>query len=56
MSRGVETVRNKLQKAGKHVTCHLYQGYRHEILNDVCYPEVARDIRNFLDACSRKGD
>ena len=56
MSRGVETVRNKLQKAGKQVTCHLYQGYRHEILNDACYLEVAGDIRSFLDACSRKGD
>ena len=48
MGKGVETVRRKLQKAGKQVTCHLYEGYRHEILNDVCYDRVVRDIQDFL--------
>ena len=48
MGKGVETVRRKLQKAGKQVTCQLYEGYRHEILNDVCYDRVVRDIQNFL--------
>jgi alpha-beta hydrolase superfamily lysophospholipase len=51
MGKGVETVRRRLEEAGKCVTCHLYEGYRHEILNDVCYPEVAGDIREFLEAC-----
>ena len=49
MSRGVEAVRRKLERAGKQVTCHLYEGYRHEILNDVCYDAVVGDIRDFLD-------
>lgn len=49
MSKGVETVRRNLERAGKRVTCHLYEGYRHEILNDVCYGEVVDDIRRFLE-------
>ena len=48
MSKGVEAVRRNLERAGKDVTCRLYEGYRHEILNDACYGEVAEDIRNFL--------
>jgi len=54
MGKGVETVHRKLRKAGKQVTCHVYGGYRHEILNDDCYPTVAEDIRGFLNQC--KGD
>ena len=54
MGKGVETVRRKLQRAGKNVTCHVYGGYRHEILNDACYPTVTEDIRVFLNQC--KGD
>ena len=48
MGKGVGLVHEKLQKAGKDVTFHLYEGYRHEILNDFCYPQVAEDIRAFL--------
>ncbi len=48
MGKGVEAVRRNLQKAGKQVTCHLYEGCRHEILNDTCHDRVVKDIRNFL--------
>lgn len=48
MGKGVETVRRKLERAGKQVSCHLYDGYRHEILNDDCYGKVVEDIRGFL--------
>ena len=47
-SKGVEAVFSRLQKAGNPVTCHLYDGYRHEILNDASYPRVAADIQDFL--------
>ncbi len=50
MGKGVLAVRRNLEKAGKNVTCHLYEGARHEILNDTCYGEVAGDIRRFLDS------
>jgi alpha-beta hydrolase superfamily lysophospholipase len=46
--RGVETVCNRLQKTGHKVTCRLYDGYRHEILNDKSYDQVVADILAFL--------
>ena len=46
--KGVETVCSRLQKAGNPVTCHLYDGYRHEILNDASHERVAADILDFL--------
>ena len=46
--KGVETVCAKLQKAGHPVTCRLYSGYRHEILNDACHDRVVADILDFL--------
>lgn len=46
--KGVCTVRDKLAGAGKRVTCHLYEGYRHEILNDACHGAVVSDILAFL--------
>lgn len=49
MGKGVEAVRRKLERAGKRVTCRIYDGCRHEILNDVCYAEVAEEIRRFLE-------
>ena len=45
---GVETVCAKLQKAGHPVTCRLYDGYRHEILNDASHDRVVADILDFL--------
>ena len=46
--KGVETVRDRLAAAGKDVTCILYEGYRHEILNDDCHHRVVSDIRTFI--------
>ena len=46
---GVRTVERKLKKAGHRVTCHLYTGARHEILNDLCKEDVIRDIRQFTN-------
>jgi alpha-beta hydrolase superfamily lysophospholipase len=48
MGKGVLAVQRGLERAGKQVTCRLYEGARHEILNDACYEEVAEDIRRFL--------
>ncbi len=48
--RGVRKVEAKLQKAGCPVTCILYPGARHEILNDVTYEQVRDDILAFLQA------
>ena len=45
---GVETVCTKLQGAGHPVTCRLYDGYRHEILNDSSHDRVVADILDFL--------
>lgn len=45
---GVEAVLARLQKAGHPVTCRLYNGYRHEILNDACHDRVVADILDFL--------
>ena len=53
MGKGVETVHRRLERAGGQVTCRLYDGYRHEILNDACYEEVAGDIRRFLQETLR---
>ena len=46
--KGVETVCARLQKAGHPVTCRLYNGYRHEILNDASHDRVVADILDFL--------
>lgn len=46
--KGVLTVRDRLQKAGLNVTCHIYEGARHEILNDACRDDVTRDIQAFV--------
>ncbi len=50
MGKGVETVHRNLKRAGKQVTCRLYEGFRHEILNDACHNDVVCDIRAFLGA------
>jgi alpha-beta hydrolase superfamily lysophospholipase len=46
--KGVSAVRDRLQRAGHPVTCHLYRGFRHEILNDHCHDRVVHDIQDFL--------
>ena len=46
--KGVEAVSRRLQKMGHSVTCRLYDGYRHEILNDSCHDRVVADMQDFL--------
>ena len=46
--KGVRYVHEHLQAAGIHATCKIYDGVRHEILNDVSYDEVVRDILSFI--------
>lgn len=46
--KGVLEVRDGLARQGLDVTCVLYEGARHEILNDVTYERVVADILAFL--------
>ena len=48
--KGVKEVEGKLKKQGREVSCILYKGARHEILNDFTYETVRNDIIEF---CSR---
>lgn len=49
-SKGVIKLYEKLNACGvKSVEMTLYNGYRHEILNDDCAPQVMEDILNFLN-------
>ncbi len=47
--KGIRMVEEGLKETGHEVTCVLYEGARHEILNDDnTYEAVKRDILNFL--------
>lgn len=48
--KGVIKLYDKLSKYGKDVAMTLYEGYRHEILNDDCAPLVEDDIVEFIEA------
>ena len=43
--KAIRDVERRLRKAGVPVTCHLYDGMRHEILNSGCCEQVKEDIR-----------
>ena len=45
---GVRAVYNKLKTSGATATLKLYEGCRHEILNDTCRDEVTGDILDFI--------
>ena len=47
--KGVKKVARLLQQAGADVQLKLYDGYRHEILNDGCKEEVAKDLLSYLE-------
>lgn len=47
--KGVEKVNKSLIKNSKNVQMKLYEGCRHEILNDVCREEVINDILAFIE-------
>lgn len=46
-SEGVEAVHEKLLKAGVRSEMKIYENARHEILNDISYNDVVRDILAF---------
>ena len=46
--KSVRLIEKRLQKAGAPVTCRLYEGMRHEILNSGCCAVVKEDIKAFL--------
>ena len=45
--KGVRQVTDKLKAAGAQAECIIYEGARHEILNDFCYDRVKSDIIDF---------
>lgn len=47
--KGVKAVEKRLKRQGKRVECRLYEGARHEILNDGCYEAVLGDILRFCE-------
>ena len=47
--KGVREVEKKLRACGHNVDCVIYEGARHEILNDFCYDTVKADILSFLN-------
>ena len=47
--KGIKIVETRLRKYEKKVDSKLYQGARHEILNDFTYEEVCSDILKFLN-------
>ena len=46
--KGVRQVEKRLRAKGHDVECHIYEGARHEILNDVSKNAVRNDILEFL--------
>lgn len=47
--KGVEKLYGKLVKYGKDASMTLYRGCRHEIVNDVCAPQLFEDLAAFLN-------
>lgn len=47
--KGVRKVYETLKAGGANVELKLYDGYRHEILNDFCKENVIKDLRAFID-------
>ena len=45
---GVRKVAELLSAQGVVTMCHVYEGARHEILNDTCYEQVREDILSFI--------
>ena len=47
--KGVREVEQKLKKQNIKVNCIIYEGTRHEILNDFTYEDVKKDILDFCN-------
>ncbi len=52
--KGIIRVRDRLRRHGAPVEMHLYDGARHEILFDTCYPDVLGDISAFLNPTEKE--
>lgn len=52
--KGVRQVADALIHAGQNVTLHLYEGGRHEMLNELEKQRVYQDILTFLDGVAEK--
>lgn len=48
-SKGVLKFSSKMEKYGKNVSTMIYNGCRHEIVNDLCAPQLFEDIAQFLE-------
>lgn len=46
--KGVEKFTDKLLKYGKNASMTLYRGCRHEIVNDICAPQLFEDLVQFI--------
>lgn len=46
--KGVEKFTDKLLKYGKNASMTLYRGCRHEIVNDICAPQLFDDLAEFI--------
>ena len=47
--KGVEKFTDKLLKYGKNASMTLYRGCRHEIVNDICAPQLFEDLAQFIE-------
>ena len=54
-SKGVEQVADDLKATGHDVTLKLFEGGRHEILNETNRDEVEKFIADWADAALEKG-
>ncbi len=52
--KGVTEVRDRLAAAGVPVDCRLYPAARHEILFDLCAPQVVSDLSAFLGSIKKE--
>ena len=51
LGKGVEKVYRMFQKSGKKdISCKLYPGMRHEILNEFGKEEVYQDVLSWMEA------
>ncbi len=54
MGKGVEKLEKMYDSIGTNVKKVLYDGARHEYLNDICREEAYRDVAAFFDECLEK--
>lgn len=52
--KGVEKFTDKLLKYGKNASMTLYRGCRHEIVNDICAPQLFEDLVEFIEENIKK--